>query len=406
MNVARTLLQDRPLTGKPIWTLEIEGNTRPDMVRGDGDRVYLRNDKDTLYAVNGLTGGVAWKHKAESFLYEPVRHPSGMVLTGGQDGRLLALDEATGEVRWTFSTGTDRVEALNNDKSYGDRTHYHPQAVVGPDGAIYVGSDHGVIHVLDAQGQTQREIPVMRDRMLFGQKRVDLPVFPSLAEDGRLVVTTSDGEVHALDQATGKRQWARKFGDRPTVLEGPRGDLLVQEGFTTLHSVDPSTGTPRWTNSTGFQGFLDVRVAGDRILVESCESATAVRSLSPDDGQELWRFTGESGIVAVRDDGTVWAGKSFGHSATRLDPATGHPIGETVKLQGWSSWTEMEPGPGGTLIAMYQHGSTISAFAPDRIDEVPDAPPSGDILAEAETVLIGDVRLPIVGLSGSNARSF
>lgn len=391
MNAARALLADRPPTGKPLWTLQIEGHARPEVLRGEGDRLYVRSDEDTVYAVHGLTGGVAWKHDAGAALYEPVRHPAGLLLTGCADGRLLALDEGTGEVRWTWSGGASRPQAEGEK-----RAHYHPQPAVGPDGEIYVGSDHGTIDVLDAQGQPQREIPVTRDRMLFGKKRLEVPVFPDVVGD-RLVVTTSEGEVQGLDRTTGERKWQQQYqGTLVDVVEGPRGELLVQEGFTNLHALDPDTGTPRWKYGGGFQEVLDVRVAPGRLLVESCNGSNAVAAVDPDDGRELWRFTGPSGIVAVRDDGTVWAGESFGKKTTRLHPETGHAIGDAVELDAPSVWTEIAAGPGDTLVASYQHGGTICAFAPDRAP-VADEPPSvaGDIRHEQETVLIGGVRLPV-----------
>jgi outer membrane protein assembly factor BamB len=132
------------------------------------------------------------------------------------DGRLYALDAATGVTRWSFRTG-DHVyssPALQEDA----RGRLQGVVIASTDGAVYA---------LDAGG---------RERWRFdtGEPVRSSPVLgraPS-GGGGRIVyVGGGDGRLYALDARTGRRRWSFDTTPRHPVLRD-RNDLNASPALT------------------------------------------------------------------------------------------------------------------------------------------------------------------------------
>jgi hypothetical protein len=97
----------------------------------------------------------------------------GTVYVGGDEGRLFALDPATGGTRWSVGTSGPLTGA----------------PAVGADGMIYLGSNDGRLYVLTPAGQ------------VAAQYQVDGPIdvsSPAIAGNGILYVGTRSGTLYAL----------------------------------------------------------------------------------------------------------------------------------------------------------------------------------------------------------------
>jgi outer membrane protein assembly factor BamB len=176
---------------------------------------------------------------------------------------------------------------------------------------------------------------------------------------GVAYVGSQDGNLHAVDLATGKARWRYKtqgpVGESsPCVADGT---VYVGDLDGVFHAVDTATGAPRWTFKTDQEIKSSPNAAGDRILFGSYDghlyclskagklhwkvrtegpvhSTPAIdgrrtfvtgcdevfRALDLDTGQELFSvplgaYTGAS--PAVRDD-AVYVG-TFGNEVVRLD---------------------------------------------------------------------------------------
>jgi len=109
-----------------------------------------------------------------------------------------------------------------------------------------------------------------------------------LAESaGVLYAAARDGEVRALDAATGRTRWE---ADADAELSaGPSaGDGLVVVGTTggSIIALDAETGRQRWRVKVGGEVLAAPLVAGGRVVVRSVEGR--LRGLDAADGKEAW----------------------------------------------------------------------------------------------------------------------
>jgi polyvinyl alcohol dehydrogenase (cytochrome) len=111
-----------------------------------------------LYAVDARTGEIRWHYSATPScagergkkaprcdrLYGFSGAPTvidGVVVQGGLDGRLYAIDAASGQALWTYDTLRD-FEALNGVRTHGGSID--SASIVAANGLLFVGSGYGM----------------------------------------------------------------------------------------------------------------------------------------------------------------------------------------------------------------------------------------------------------------------
>ncbi|MGW3246541.1 caspase, EACC1-associated type, partial [Streptomyces sp. NPDC001070] len=126
-----------------------------------------------------------WAYTTGNMVFSSPAVVGGIVYVGSDDGKVYALDAATGTRKWAYATGN---------------TVSSSPAVVG--GIVYVGSYDGKVYALDAATGTRK-----------WAYATGLSVYSSPAVVGGIVYVGSyGGKVYALDAATGTRKWAYATG--------------------------------------------------------------------------------------------------------------------------------------------------------------------------------------------------
>ncbi|MGC4048097.1 MAG: PQQ-like beta-propeller repeat protein [Armatimonas sp.] len=185
-----------------------------------------------------------------------------------------------------------------------------------------------------------------------------------------LFVEATDGNVHAVETASGTSLWKFSRPDGSLGFASPvlAGDsALFVSGETTLYRLDPAGGALVWKSVVGGKAVSTPERADGRLVVGG--DMTGVTALSEDDGRRLWRFPGSGkttdwygapllhkGVVYV---GTVrglvyalsastgkrlWAASLLGEALSR--PAIDEPRG---LLWGTSHWSARQPELSGCL---------------------------------------------------------
>ncbi len=121
------------------WTRPLQVWGSP--VVGPAGTIYVGNNADWhLYALNPGEGDTKWKSPGQPAPGStPAIRADGIVLFGGNDGRLRAYDAATGEVKWTSDLAAPAATLASS-----------PAISPGPDRRIVVGTTSG--HVLAFEG--------------------------------------------------------------------------------------------------------------------------------------------------------------------------------------------------------------------------------------------------------------
>jgi len=193
-------------------------------------------------------------------------------------------------------------------------------AVAG--GTIYIGSDNGQVYALDAATGKARWTHSTGGPRGFSLSR------PAVAE-GVVVVGSEDGTVYALDAATGSARWSY-----PTAGSGfsnaavAGGSVYIGSEDGTVYALDAATGKARWaspiagSSGTDSPGFYGPAVAGGSVYIAR-ENGT-VYALDAASGKVRWSYPTEGRILSAPAvaDSTVYVG-SDDDRVYALNAATG-----------------------------------------------------------------------------------
>jgi outer membrane protein assembly factor BamB len=208
----------------------------------------------------------------------------GLALVTGSE-HLVALDVATGEVRWSLENG-EELDGGNGDTGWSPNYHVPPQLVGTEDGlavpveyyrpgreevglALLSAEDGSVVwqRAMGTAPETQRTLWAVDDRVALTTEAT---------KEGSLTTV-------AFDIRTGDELWdaadvwpATIIGDTAVMissaesLEDPWGVYRMPKGD--LAGVDLVTGEPRWDLGDRFEWSGLVLTAGDVVLVQASEN--------------------------------------------------------------------------------------------------------------------------------------
>jgi outer membrane protein assembly factor BamB len=242
-------------------------------------RLYFTNNSGVMFAVNAKTGKRAWRVRTgrcvasspavsghtvyQAFLNRPPcnskRRPgrlegeviafatgfgkirwrtrlgptessplvaNGRVYVGDWRGRVYALDERNGRVRWTFQ-GRGRIKgalALSGNR-------------------LYVGTYDGYLYALNATTGKQLWRSRSQDRL---GGRGDFYSTPAAAY-GRVYIGSTDGKLYSFGATSGKLRWSQGTGDY--VYSSPavwRRKVYVGSYSGRVTAFDAATGDTVW----------------------------------------------------------------------------------------------------------------------------------------------------------------
>lgn len=316
------------------WEVEEEGGPAVDPasrtvvcgVRGGALRAF-RED-----------GGELWEFQAGAGFAVPPLVREGVVYAGSLDGRLYAIELATGRERWRYEAGEemgstplfangllvvatfqDSVIAVEADSGVWRWHHRRDQREgftirgaarpVLAHGNVYAGYSDGYVAALDpATGVVRWERKVAPSG--------DYTDVDGLAADARAIYAAAySGAILGLDPKTGKTLWEQKAPGAARVLAA---DGLVY-GVTTagVLALSPADGSVRWKRELrGVPAGAPARV-GKRLLVPGAKGLAVI---DPTTGKLLRVFDPGTGISApIADAGRRVYVLSNGGSLQALD---------------------------------------------------------------------------------------
>ena len=284
-------------------------------------RLYFTNNSGVLYAVNAKTGKRAWRYKSgrcvaatpavangtvyQAFLNEPPcntkQNPgrlegevvafaagfgrvrwrtklgptessplvaNGRVYVGDWRGRVYALDERTGRVRWTFEADGRIKGALTLS---GNR--------------LYFGSYKGHLYALNAETGKQFWRASSQDR--FGG-RGQFYSTPTAAY-GRIYLGSTDGKVYSFGATSGELRWSQGTGDY--VYSSPavwREKVYAGSYSGRFYAFDAATGDIVWEFRANGEISGSPTILDGVVYFATLEERTY--ALDARNGRLLWTF--------------------------------------------------------------------------------------------------------------------
>jgi outer membrane protein assembly factor BamB len=260
-------------TGREIWRFPTQGP----IVSGaclDRDRIYTGSYDGNLYCLS-REGRLVWKFPAGDRIASIPALSRDRIYFGCLDGNVYAL-ERDGSLAWRYPTGGpigshvvaykgrvyagsfDRnIYALSLDGSLAWKfaARDHIGAPVARDDVIYFGSFDGCLYAVDTRGRllwrfeagdpipVATNISVKDDTAFFGTRgnnlfavrrgrllwrfRTGNMIFSRpVIEEGRVYFGSSDGNLYALDEKTGRELW-RFCAGGPVLYIAKSGERII-----------------------------------------------------------------------------------------------------------------------------------------------------------------------------------
>ncbi|MFB6171322.1 MAG: PQQ-binding-like beta-propeller repeat protein [Haloarculaceae archaeon] len=298
----RTLLRSAPLAALGLagcldrsagttesstaWSASVPGPVVHEPAVADG-AVVVGTDAGTVHALAAGDGHRRWDADVgRPAAGAPLVDAGTAFVVGGEQGlgdeqRVVALDPATGEERWSFDAGGWWLALHGAD----DRSVYISTRddALGPAGQTLFAVDR-------TDGTARWQVPV-------GDSR-------GAAVTGETLALATFGRLYAVDLTDGRQRWTVDAED----VDDPRaaaGTVLARvggAGDTAVRAYDARSGAARWTfdgQSVASLSLADAAYAGGRRLVR-----LPLVSGDPD-----WRASGPSFVPgAPVADGRVFAG--------------------------------------------------------------------------------------------------
>jgi outer membrane protein assembly factor BamB/sterol desaturase/sphingolipid hydroxylase (fatty acid hydroxylase superfamily) len=308
-------------------------------------------------ATLGLPTGQAWRLELEESGSRPVI-VDDVLYIGTGDGQVVAVDAASGSVRWRFQTGeripagaqiidvpagTHRTTAVRDALEERRRRGYRRVDMTPrvESGTVFVGSGDGSFYALDAQSGRPRWSHLVGPGMSVG-RTVDLGA--ASFGDGALYFAAADA-VHAVDAVSGEERWRfetlQELPPRAKYQDPGIPDLVLADGtiFVTqfrkvfqtsesssfAYAIDPASGRERWARR--FEGLVSAPIVAGGLLVISVKGKdhdVTLHALDCASGEVRWTYCARvkffvPGVLVAGDTVFVAAGTRV----LALDLATG-----------------------------------------------------------------------------------
>jgi len=203
-----------------------------------GGVVYIGSADTNFYAIDAQTGLEKWYFRTGGAIRSSAAVVDGTVYFSSRDALLYALRAADGTEVWRRSLGLPSQMNSVDDWDYFDSS---PTVV---DGVIYIGSGDGQLYAVDAAtGQTNWTFKT-------NNKIRSSPAVVG----GRVFFGNLDGYAYAVDATTGTNLWKFKTSGNPNFPAGQVfHSLTVSKGVvyfgcrdSALYAVNAVWGTQRW----------------------------------------------------------------------------------------------------------------------------------------------------------------
>jgi outer membrane protein assembly factor BamB len=214
--------------------------------------LYFGGDDANIYAVDAETGRQIWKRPTGGPAPCSPAVMNGTVYAMSYDGKFYALNAQTGAIKWKFATeGERRFEAKGihglepKNQTMADQFDVFLSSPVMVQNSVYFGSGDGNLYALDAATGD------LKWKFKTGDVVHSSPAYA----DGVLYFGSWDSWFYAVDAATGKEKWRFHGGEDPLIHNqvGFQSSAAVVDGVvyvgcrdSNLYALDAATGKEKW----------------------------------------------------------------------------------------------------------------------------------------------------------------
>jgi len=278
-----------------------------------GGAVYIGCTDGKLYALDLASGEMRWEFATPLGFSASAAVRDGLVYIGDADGKFYCLDAKTGRKKWDFET----------DAEINSSANFHGRHVL-------FGSQDTHLYCLDAasgklvwkfeSADQIRCFPAVLDNLGFvagcdghlhaidlthGKETATVNIqaptgsTPAMM-DGTVFVGTEGRQFLAIDPRKAKILWSYESAERGAPFRSSAAvtpqAVVVGSRDKQLHALDPKNGRSLWTFSTKGRVDSSPVVVGPRVFVGSADGR--VYALDLKTGEKRWQFEAGGAVLA------------------------------------------------------------------------------------------------------------
>lgn len=264
-----------------------------------GEHILYGAWDGTLRRMDLQSGAQVWLHQARAEFTGTPTLWRNVVLAASRDSHLYALDIYTGQLTWAYKTNGPLAAS----------------PIIWA-GATLICDESGWLHVLDGKSG----VPLWK--LEIGTVHATPALYPISQSEAVLVITTWEGEIHAIKLQVKNGRVAAANADDPILWSYDfEEELWASPAITSTVCTVPYSSQPA-NNHTNDDD--DARPFGTWDIVVLAGWAGSVRALRLLDGEDIWlhNFQGRITASPVISAGLVFLASEAGEVAA-LDAATG-----------------------------------------------------------------------------------
>lgn len=278
------------------WTISTVIDRRPTVTVSDGPLVVTgaspgESEQGRVYALNAATGAELWEFTTTNWIESPAAIDGDAVYVGGTNGDVVALTAESGTERWRF-TANDSWSVL----------YWGPGVTGGSvvtDDTVYVGSEDDNLYAIDAESGTPQW------QFSTGDAIVSTPT----VVDGIAFIGSTDGALYAITSPE----------TSPVPLDA---DTSGDGAVTDSDAQTTDGGVLGFSLASGARRFVTSPVS---LLVLAIGLLYGIVSIASNESDDDAASTGpavEVESVPVDDTDTASAGSAAGDGTTTESPGS------------------------------------------------------------------------------------
>ena len=297
-----------------LWSVFLSDPITGSASVADG-MVFVGTTGGRLYALEMTSGEIVWNFSAGSSISSSPAVEGGIIVFGTQEpGKIYALDEYTGIVRWTYEISEGKPVSssptIKDEKVFIASSDGYLRAFTLFEGFLlwesYLGGDvtaspaisDGTVFITGNDVYAFDELTGTR----IWRYTTSWPVLSSPAVDNGVIYVGSgnDDKAYALNATTGNLLWSYRTGGwfSSPALDSGKSLVILGCRDSRVYCLDKKTGWLKWAYITGGSNHLSSPTISVNGLVYIGSSDNNLYCLNENSGQKIWSYTTEGQITS------------------------------------------------------------------------------------------------------------
>ncbi len=237
-----------------LWSQQLDHGVSAGLTLADGN-LYLATQNGELLSVNARTGNFNWRITLSSEALSPPQVRGDLLVVLAADGRLTGIDSATGRQLWNYASLMPSLTLRGTSTP----TLTSVQSFTGFANGKLVAVDN-------SSGQVRWETRIAQPSGRTDIERLVDVRGQAKEAQGMLLVNSYQGQTQALDPFSGRSRWSRDISSfhAPVIFNN---QVIVVDEASRIHALDLFNGSSLWIQDALYGRSLTEPVILENSLV-------------------------------------------------------------------------------------------------------------------------------------------